>query len=222
MPTDGVRTSSSGTCPSRRWTDDLCPRPLPTILKCSSNSGQTSSKPNRAPCTDPLGCGYVSTRGSSARSVPATGMRSNRECPIPTTDRNWLSTPSPELLKVEPVSCYWAGERRSRTHYRVVRLGPSNRRNPQGLTRPYGTDGRTSLSWSISTLPAAMDKQATMSAGNGILMCGICRLPLADHLHIFSHELSELSLRRVRSSGVPWNDRPALAGQDTTPARIYG
>jgi len=67
-----------------------------------------------------------------------------------------------------------------------------------------------------------MDKQATMSAGNGILMCGICQLPLADHPHIFNHELSELSLQRVRSSGVPWNDRPVLAGQDTTPVSIYG
>jgi hypothetical protein len=63
------------------------------------------------------------------------------------------------------------------------------------------------VSWSISTLPLTMERQAALSTGNGNLMCVICQLPLADHAEIFTHDLSELSLRQLRSSGVPWQDQ---------------
>ena len=79
--------------------------------------------------------------------------------------------------------------------------------------------GREHVSWSISTLPRTMERQAALSTGNGYLMCAICQFPLADHAEIFTHELSELSLRRLRSSGVPWQDRPSQVGQGSTSLR---
>jgi hypothetical protein len=65
-----------------------------------------------------------------------------------------------------------------------------------------------------------MKRQAKLSTGNGVLMCAVCDLALADHPNIFTHELSELSLRRLRSSGVLWPDRPGVARQATTPILI--
>jgi hypothetical protein len=64
-----------------------------------------------------------------------------------------------------------------------------------------------------------MERQAKLSTGNGYLMCNICDSPLADHPGIFTHALSELSLRRLRSSGVPCKDRLGQLRQDTAPAR---
>jgi hypothetical protein len=66
-----------------------------------------------------------------------------------------------------------------------------------------------------------MKRQAKYSTGNAILICAVCDLPLADHPHIFTHELSELSLRRLRSSGVPWPDQAAVLF-DTTPISHIG
>jgi hypothetical protein len=45
-------------------------------------------------------------------------------------------------------------------------------------------------------------------------------LPLADHAEIFTHELPELSLRRLRSSGVPCMDRVPARRSSGRPGRV--
>jgi hypothetical protein len=47
--------------------------------------------------------------------------------------------------------------------------------------------------------------------GRGALICGICGEPLADHLSVTMHDIPELSLRMLRSSGVPWSHQPGQA-----------
>jgi len=51
-----------------------------------------------------------------------------------------------------------------------------------------------------------MQQRANQAVGNGYLSCGICNEPLSDHKEIFTHDIPELSLRRMRSSGVPTDE----------------
>jgi hypothetical protein len=75
--------------------------------------------------------------------------------------------------------------------------------------------GKKHLSWSIAAVRRAMERQATLSDGNGIIMCRICDLPLSAH-DLGTHKVGERSGLRLRSSGVPWSDRTAQLRQHTT------
>jgi hypothetical protein len=60
-------------------------------------------------------------------------------------------------------------------------------------------------------LEHALIRQQNLSTGNGVIMCALCDLPLADHPSVMVHaDLSELSLRRMRSPGVPSKDQTGV------------
>jgi hypothetical protein len=51
-----------------------------------------------------------------------------------------------------------------------------------------------------------------LDVGRGVILCALCDLPLADHPSVLVHaDLSELSMRRMRSPGVPWKDQTGVA-----------
>jgi hypothetical protein len=65
-----------------------------------------------------------------------------------------------------------------------------------------------------SKLPPAFPQPepVDLDVGRGVILCALCELPLADHPSVTVHaDLSELSLRRMRSPGVPWADQPGHA-----------
>ena len=55
-------------------------------------------------------------------------------------------------------------------------------------------------------------RKTDFDSGNGILLCAVCDLPLRDHPSVSVHELPELFVQRLRSSGVPWEDRMPASG----------
>jgi hypothetical protein len=62
-------------------------------------------------------------------------------------------------------------------------------------------------------------RKTDFDPGNGILICAVCDLPLRDHDSISMHELPELFVQRLRSSGVPWDDRLPVSGSGTSRGR---
>jgi hypothetical protein len=64
-----------------------------------------------------------------------------------------------------------------------------------------------------------MHGQTKPSTGYGYLICAICSVPLAYHVEIFAHDLPELALQRIRSSGMPDEEEfpPHLHGLDSQP-----
>jgi hypothetical protein len=65
-----------------------------------------------------------------------------------------------------------------------------------------------SCGFSHPRLEDALIRQADLSTGRGAILCALCSLPLADHPSVMVHaDLSELSMRRMRSPGVPYRDQ---------------
>jgi hypothetical protein len=69
-----------------------------------------------------------------------------------------------------------------------------------------------SCGFSHPCLEDALIRQQDLSTGRGVILCALCDLPLADHPSVTVHaDLSELSMRRMRSPGVPWKDQTGVA-----------
>jgi hypothetical protein len=69
-----------------------------------------------------------------------------------------------------------------------------------------------SCGFSHPCLEDALIRQQDLSTGNGVILCALRSLPLADHPSVMVRaDLSVLSLRRMRSPGVPWKDQTGVA-----------